>query len=81
MVEDKLCDDEELFCVSSVKKSPNSQALATCTVNQKHDVVFEIDTGVSCNVLTVLDYVMATGDTVILFVEWKGQKRKVHFML
>ena len=104
MVDDEVSDDEELFCVSSVKKSHNSQALATCTVNQKHDVVFEIDTGASCNVLPFLDYVMATGDTlgrqiqatrarlmmhnntreapigkVMLFVERKGQKHKIHF--
>ena len=62
VIEDKGSDDEKLFCVSSVKKSKDSRALATCTVNQKHDVVFEVDTGASCNVLPFLDYVMVTGD-------------------
>ena len=104
MIEDEGSDNEELFCVSSVKKSKDSRALATCTVNQKHDVVFEIDTGASCNVLPFLDYVMATGDIlgrqmqatrarltmhnntreapigkVMLFVERKGHRHKVHF--
>ena len=36
--------------------------LATCTVNQKHQVSFELDTGVSCNILPFGDYVKATGD-------------------
>ena len=33
-----------------------------CTVNNRHKVVFEIDTGASCNILPFVDYVKATGD-------------------
>ena len=33
-----------------------------CTVNERHKVVFEIDTGASCNILPFSDYIRATGD-------------------
>ena len=32
------------------------------TVNEHHKVVFEIDTGASCNILPFSDYIRATGD-------------------
>ena len=40
-----------------------SQNLVTCTVNDSHKVTFETDTGASCNVLPLSDYIKATGDT------------------
>jgi len=61
IVDDEVSNDEELFLC---ERCFNSQALVTCAVNQKHEVVFEINTGASCNVLPFSDYVMATGDTL-----------------
>ena len=36
--------------------------VATCIVKQNHKVVFELDTGASCNILLLAEYVKATGD-------------------
>ena len=44
-------DDKEVLFVNAVKDPNNQSALVTCTVNEKHKVVFEIDTGASCNIL------------------------------
>ena len=38
------------------------KALVTCTVNECHKVIFEIDTEASCNILPFSDYVKAAGD-------------------
>ena len=55
-------DDEEVFFVNTIKDSGNQPAVVTCTVNERHKVVFEIDTGASCNILPFSDYIRATGD-------------------
>ena len=55
-------DDEEVFFVNVVKDPSNQPALVTCIVNERHKVVFEIDTGASCNILPFSDYIRATED-------------------
>ena len=60
--DDNECSDDEVFFVNAVKTSASQPALVTCTVNEQHKVVFEIDTGASCNILPFADYVKATGD-------------------
>ena len=44
-------DDEKALFVNAVKDPNNQSALVTCTVNEQHKVVFEIDTGALCNIL------------------------------
>ena len=61
-LEDNCSDEEEVCFISSVKMTATHPVLATCTVNQKHQVAFELDTGASCNMLPYEDYVKATGD-------------------
>ena len=61
--------EEETFSISTVKKSPSTPTPITFKVNQQHTITFEIDTGASCNILPLSDYVKATGDT-------KGHKLK-----
>ena len=55
-------DDEEVFFVNAIKDSGNQPAVVSCTVNERHKVVFKIDTGASCNILPFSDYIRATGD-------------------
>ena len=54
--------NEELFFIHAVNSLSDKPALATCTVNERHKVTFEIDTGASCNILPFAEYVKATGD-------------------
>ena len=61
-LEDENSDDEEAFFIHSVRSSTCQPALVTCTVNDSHKVTFEIDTGASCNILPLSDYIKATGD-------------------
>ena len=61
-IDDEYSDEEELFFIHTVRSQSNKPALATCTVNDRHKVTFEIDTGASCNILPFTDYVKATGD-------------------
>ena len=61
--------EEETFAISTVKKSSSTPTLITFEVNHQHTVTFEIDTGASCNILPLSDYVKATGDS-------KGTKLK-----
>ena len=61
-VEDQSSEDEEVFFINAIKTSASQPALVTCTVNNSHKVVFEIDTGASCNILPFVDYIKATGD-------------------
>ena len=58
----RVAHDEEVFFVNAIKDSGNKPAVVTCTVNERHKVVFEIDTGASCNILPFSDYTRATGD-------------------
>ena len=60
-VEEEL-SEEETYAISIVKRSASTQALVTFRVNNQHDVIFEIDTGGSCNILPLSEYVKATGD-------------------
>ena len=54
---------EHQYLFANVVKDPSNQpALVTCTVNEQHKVVFEIDTGATCNILPFSDYTRATGD-------------------
>ena len=53
---------KKCFFVNVVKDPSNQLALVTCIVNERHKVVFEIDTGASCNILPFSDYIRATGD-------------------
>ena len=55
-------NNEEVLFVNTIKDSGNQLAVVTCTVNEHHKVVFEIDTGASCNILLFSDYIRATGD-------------------
>ena len=48
--------------ISTAKQSNGDQVLVTCTVNKQHQVTFKIDTGASCNVLLLNDYVRSTED-------------------
>ena len=61
-VDNECSNDEEVFFVNAVKTSASQPALVTCIVNEQHKVVFEIDTGASCNILPFADYVKATED-------------------
>ena len=63
-----------MFFISSVKMTSSHPVVATCIVNQKHQVVFELDTGASCNILPFVDYVKATRGKNI-------QETKVHLMM
>ena len=62
-VEDENSEDEEAFFIHAVKTTASQPALVTCTVNDSHKVTFKINTGASCNVLPLSDYIKATGDT------------------
>ena len=54
---------EHQYLFANVVKDPSNQpALVTCTVNERHKVVFEIDAGATCNILSFSDYISATGD-------------------
>ena len=44
------------------KRSSFTQVLVTLRINNQHNVMFEIDTGASCNILPFSEYVKATGD-------------------
>ena len=57
-----VSEDEEVFFVNMVRSSANQPAVVICTVNEHHKVVFEIDTGASCNIPPLADYIKATGD-------------------
>ena len=57
-----VSSDEEVFFINAIKTPASQPALVTCVVNGRHEVVFEIDTGTSCNILPFADYVKATGD-------------------
>ena len=48
--------------IHTVKSQVSQPALVTCTVNEHHKVIFEIDTGASCNILPLADHIKATGD-------------------
>jgi len=61
-VEDENSDDEEAFFIHTVRSPTSQPALVTCTVNDHHKVIFEIDTEASCNILALADYIKATGD-------------------
>ena len=61
--------EEETYAISTVKGSSATQAIATFRVNNQHDVAFEIDTGASCNILPLSEYVKATGDKNGLDIE------------
>ena len=54
--------DEKAYAISTAKQSNEDQVLVTCTVNKQHQVTFKVDTGASCNVLLLRDYVRSTGD-------------------
>ena len=54
--------DEKAYAISTAKQSNEDQVLVTCTVNKQHQVTFKVDTGASCNVLLLHDYVRSTGD-------------------
>ena len=54
--------DEKAYAISTAKQSNEYQVLVTCTVNKQHQVTFKVDTGASCNVLLLHDYVRSTGD-------------------
>ena len=45
-----------------LKNTASQPALVTCTVNERHKVTFEIDTGASCNILPLADYIKTTRD-------------------
>ena len=60
--EEGVSDDEEVFFINAVRSSVNQPAVVTCIVNDRHKVVFEIDTGASCNILPLTDYIRATKD-------------------
>ena len=53
--------DEKAHAISTAMQSNGDQVLVTCTVNKQHQVTFKIDTGASCNVLPLHDYVGFTG--------------------
>ena len=61
-IEDSCSEEEEVFFIHVVKSPASQPALVTCTINERHKVTFEIDTGASCNVLPLADYIKATGD-------------------
>ena len=60
---DSGSDEEEVFFISVVKMTSGHPVVTTCTLNQKHKVVFELDTEASCNILPLAEYVKATVDT------------------
>ena len=62
LIKDDYSDEEEVFFIHAIKTASSRPALITCTVNEHHKVTFEIDTGASCNILPLADYVKATGD-------------------
>ena len=61
-IEEDHSDEEEVFFIHTIKDPANQPALVTCTVNDRHKVTFEIDTGASCNILPLSEYIKATGD-------------------
>ena len=62
ITEEEFSEEETYYVISAVKGSSVTQAMATCGVNNQHDVAFEIDTWASCNILPLSEYVKATGD-------------------
>jgi len=54
---DNEYSDNKLLFIHTVKGLSSKPALATCIVNKRHKVTFEIDTGASCNILPFTDYV------------------------
>jgi len=52
--------------------------VATCTVNQKHQVVFELDIGVSCNILPLEDYMKETGDKLGQHIQKTATRFTMH---
>ena len=61
-VDNENSDDKEAFFIHAIRSPASQPALVTCTVNNRHKVTFEIDTGASCNILPISDYIKATGD-------------------
>ena len=61
-VEDDYGGTAEVFFIHTVKSTASQPALVMCTVSEHHKVTFEIDTGASCNILPLTDYIKATGD-------------------
>jgi len=76
-LDDNCSDEEDLFFISSVKMTSSRPVVATCTVNQKHQVVFKLDTGASCNILPLEDYMKATGDKLGQHI----QKTAIHLTM
>ena len=48
--------------IQALNGIPIDRAMATLTVNGRHDIAFQIDTGAACNILPFRDYVQVTGD-------------------
>ena len=72
------CSEEETYSISTVKGSSATQAMATCRVNDQHDVAFEIDTGASCNILPLSECVKATGDKSGLDIKQTNTRLTMH---
>ena len=77
-IEDDYSDEEEVFFIHAVKHIASQPALVTCTVNEHHKVTFEIDTGASCNVLPLADYIKATGDRQGTFISSTQTQLTMH---
>ena len=48
--------------IQALGGTPTDRAMTTFSVNGRHDIAFQIDTGASCNVLPFHDYMHVTGD-------------------
>jgi len=48
-----------LFFIQAIRSPASQPALVTCTVNNSHKVTLKIDTGSSCNILPLSDYIKA----------------------
>jgi len=61
-VDNENSDNEEAFFIHAIRSPASQPGMVICTVNNSHKVTFEIDTGASCNILPLLNYIKATGD-------------------
>ena len=77
-LEDNSSNEEEVFFISAVKTTLGHSVVATCIVNQKHNVVFELDTGASCNILPLANYVKATDDEPGQYIQKTKTRLTMH---